>query len=114
MNGYKMMADSYRKVLQRDREQMDPAAIADMKANIRVFDALATFEGDDKFRAFDSSMFNDVFKGYIEKIMDELTEDEDEEIREAAKKIKSRVNGKASGILDRIGAKEAEAYYYNN
>ena len=111
MNGYQLQADSYRAVLERDRAAMSPDAIEDMERNIKLFELLATFEPDDRYIAFDSSMFNDVFKGYVQKIIDELCDDEDEETREAAQKIRSRVLGKASAILDRIGAREAENYY---
>lgn len=111
MNGYQVQAESYRQVLDRDRNNMDPTDVTDMENKIRVFEQLAKAEPDDKYIMFDSSMFNDIYKGYVEKIIDELCEEEDTE--EAAKQIRDRVTGKASAILDRMGAREAEEYYYN-
>lgn len=111
MNGYKMQADSYRMVLDRDRDTMEPDVIETMERNIRVFEILADFEPHDKYVAFDSSMFNDIFKGYVQKIIDELCEDDEDDVMEAAQKIRSRVTGKATAILDRMNAREAESYY---
>lgn len=64
------------------------------------------------YEAFDSGEFNAIFKGYVAKIMDELCQHEDDDIRDAAELIRSKVNGKASAILDRMDAKHAEQYYY--
>ncbi len=111
MNGYKMTADGYREVLKHDRVKMSEDSIENMERNIRVFEILAEFEPDDKYIAFDSSMFNDIFKGYVKKIIDELCDDEEEDIRKAAQKILGRVYGKSSAILDRMNAREAEQYY---
>ena len=111
MNGYKLQAESYQKVLDRDRSTMDPESIANMERDIHIFNILAEFEPGDKYKAFDSSMYNDIFKGYIKKIIDELCEDADADISNAAITIRSKVNSKASAILDRINAKEAESYY---
>lgn len=111
MNGYKMQAESYRAVLDRDRENLSEESIKDMESSIRVFDRLADFEPEDKYKAFDSTMFNDIFKGYVQIIIDELCEDEDEDISHAAEKIRSRVSGKAYSVLDRTNAREAENYY---
>lgn len=114
MNGYEMTADSYRQVLDRDRSHMTEDEIENMERSIRVFDILAKFEPEDKYVAFDSSMFNDIFKGYVKKIIDELCDDEEGDIQKAAQKILGRVYGKSSAILDRMNAKEAEAYYLKN
>ena len=114
MNGYKMTADSYKEVLQRDREKMSDDAIINMERSIRVLEMLAEFEPEDKYVAFDSSMFNDIFKGYVKKIIDELCDDEDEDIQKAAQKILGRVYGKSTAILDRTKAREAEEYYLKN
>ena len=114
MNGYEMMADSYRKVLESDRERMTAEDIKDTERKIRIFEILAEFEPEDKYIAFDSSMFNDIFKGYVKKIIDELCDDEEEDIQKAAQKILGRVYGKSEAILDRVNAKEAEAYYLSN
>ena len=111
MNGYKIQADSYRAVLERDRSNLSEESIKDMERSIRVFDVLADFEQEDKYKAFDSSMFNDIFKGYVQIIIDELCEADEDEIKKAAEEIRSLITGKASSVLDRINAKEAESYY---
>ena len=111
MNGYKMTADSYREVLKRDRDKMTEDAITNMERSIRVFEILAEFQPEDKYTVFDSSMFNDIFKGYVKRIIDELCDDEDEDIQKAAQKILGRVYGKSTAILDRTKAREAEEYY---
>ena len=114
MNSYKMQANSYRAVLDRDRNKLSDESIKDMERSIRIFDTLADFEEEDKYTAFDSSMFNDIFKGYVQIIMDELCDDEEENIKEAAETLRSRISGKAYSVLDRISAKEAESYYINH
>ena len=111
MNGYQLQAESYRAVLERDRATMSPDTIEDMERNIKIFELLASFQPEDRYIAFDSSMFNDIYKGYVQKVIDEICEDEDEETREAAQKIRSRVLGKTAAILDRMEAREAENYY---
>lgn len=111
MNGYELQADAYRTALERGRSNMSADAITDMEDSIRIFEQLASFKDGDKYTAFDSSMFNDIFKGYVQIIIDELCEDEDEDIQDAAKQLKGRIQGKAYSVLDRITAKEAEAYY---
>ena len=111
MNGYQIQADAYRTILERDRSKMSEDTIKNMEGSIRVFELLASFKDGDKYAAFDSSMFNDIFKGYIQLIIDELCEDEDESVQDAAKQLKTRIQGKAYSVLDRITAKEAEAYY---
>lgn len=98
MNGYKMMADSYRKLL--ETKNMDESAKKNIEQEISVFDKLATFEKGDKYIAFDSGMFNDIFKGYVEI----LTEDIDE-------KTKILLRNRSRGILDEYNSKEAEEKY---
>lgn len=114
MNGYKMQADSYRTVLDRDRSKLPEESIKEMENRIRIFDFLSDFESDDKYTAFDSGMFNDIFKGYVQIIIDELCDAEEEDIKNAAEKIRSLVTGKSYSVLDRINAKEAESYYMNH
>ncbi len=111
MNSYKLSANGYREALEHGRSAMPTEVVADLEQKIRVFDFLAEFEPDDKYVAFDSGMFNEIFKGYIRKIIDELCDDDDEDIQQAAQLILGRVYGKSESILDRMNAYEAEAYY---
>ena len=52
--------------------------------------------------------------GYIQIIIDELCDSDEDDIKEAAEWIRSLVSGKACSVLDRINAKEAETYYINH
>ncbi len=52
MNGYKIQADSYRAVLDRDRENLSEESIKDMESSIRVFDRLADFEHGGQIQGF--------------------------------------------------------------
>ena len=92
------MADSYRKLL--ETKNMDESAKKNIEQEISVFDKLATFEKGDKYIAFDSGMFNDIFKGYVEI----LTEDIDE-------KTKILLRNRSRGILDEYNSKESEEKY---
>lgn len=97
MNGYKFIADSYRHFL-KENPSHDEAH--EINKQIALLDKLSTFEKDDKYRAFDSGMFNDIFKGYVVL----LTEDLDEEIKNKLR-IQSRI------VLDEYNSKEAENKY---
>ena len=111
MNGYQLTADSYSKVLERDRSKMGADDIKSMEDNIRVLECLATFSGDDKYIAFNSSMFNDILQGYCLKAIDEFIEDGEDEERKAAEILRNKISGKFHSLLDRMTASEAEAYY---
>lgn len=98
MNGYKLMADSYRKLLNEKTEGYDKK---DIEANIKVFDILATFEDNDKYIAFDSGMFNEIFKGYVELLVKDIDNEE----------IKKDIIDRSGTILDTVNSKQAEEYY---
>ena len=71
MNGFKLMADSYRKAAEEgkiDKEQADK--------EIRIFDFLATCDEDDFCKLFDSSAFNEIAKSYMRLAVRELVEEE--------------------------------------
>ena len=111
MNGYKLMADSYRKALVNS----DGYDTEKMKDNIRIFDMLSDLKETDKYIIFDSSMFNDVFKGYIDLIINELEEQyKNEELEKinALELIRSDIRQKANFVLDYYSSKQAEDYYY--
>jgi len=109
MNGYKLTADSYRKAAKEGKITQEQA-----DKDCRIFDFLAECDEGDFYRLFDSTAFNSIFKGYVQKIIDELCESDDDEQAEAAQKIRGAVIGKASGVLDRMNAKEAEKYYMSH
>ncbi len=100
MNGYKLMADSLRKAIEQKEE--NGINVNDAEQQIRIYDLLATFQDNDKFTAFDSGMFNDIFKGYVELLVADLEQE----------KIKKDLIAKANGLLDFYSSKQAEDYYY--
>lgn len=77
MNGFKLMADSYRKVAEEgkiSKEQADKVC--------RIFDFLSTCDDDDFYKLFDSSAFNEIAKSYmrlaVKELVSEGTIDEDQ------------------------------------
>lgn len=101
MNGYKMTADAYRKLLG------DPTADQEsLQRKIKALDFLATCDKATMYALFDSSAFNDIVKGYVEMIAneaDDLTDDQ-----------RSYIKGRISGLFDTVPAAKAETYYYNH
>lgn len=84
MNGYKIMAESYRTLASAGditQEQADKEC--------RIFDFLATCDDDDICRLFDSSAFNDIAKAYLKVAVAELT-DEGTINEEQAEKVRNR------------------------
>lgn len=72
MNGFALMADSYRKAADQDeidRTQAD--------AKIRIFDFLATCSQDDFYFMVDSSAFNDIIKDYMRTALQNAEADEE-------------------------------------
>lgn len=101
MNGYKMIADSYRAFLD------DPTADQDsLKTRIKALDFLAKCDKATIYALFDSSAFNDIVKGYIAMIADNTEELTDEQ--------RSYIKYHIEGLFDSVSAKDAEAYYYNH
>ena len=103
LNGYAMQAESYRRLLEREGEGYSENTRKEIEDNIRVFDKLATFEKDDKYIAFDSGMFNDIFRAYVDILLKRHVEDE---------KLRDEINSAAYHILDSMTAKEAEDLYF--
>ena len=72
MNGFALMADSYRKAADQgeiDRTQAD--------AKIRIFDFLATCSQDDFYFMVDSSAFNDIIRDYLRTALQNAEADEE-------------------------------------
>lgn len=75
MNGFKMMADSYRHLVEMGKITEDQA-----QRDIEIYDFLATCNQDDFCRMVDSSAFNDIIRAFLKLAMknaelDELAED---------------------------------------
>ena len=108
MNGYQLTADSYREYLKKNPD-CDEALKNDMERTIRMNDFLAGCSDADMFKLFDSSAFNSILKGYVLKAVNELA---DEKI--ITKAAAGKVTTRAEGLLDRMSAREASEYWYNN
>ena len=60
MNGFKMMAESYRKLVEQGKFTEEQA-----KRNIEIYEFLATCDTDDFCTMIDSSAFNDIIRGFV-------------------------------------------------
>lgn len=72
MNGYEMMADSYRQLVKQGKVDKETA-----DREIRVYDFLATCDSDDLCRMVDSSVFNDIIRAYLKMAVQSADIDED-------------------------------------
>lgn len=75
MNGYKLIADSYRNVAQGADKEIREG----IEKKIRIYDFLATCDQEDKCELFNSSAFNDFVKMYCQLAMNEAELDQDEQ-----------------------------------
>lgn len=114
MNSYKMQAETFQQILDRDRKDMEVYAIKDLMEKITLYNKLATFSEEDKFRAFDSGMFNAILKGYATKAMDSFIESGSDEEKQAAEILRTKIQGKMEALLDAVSAKVAEQYYMDH
>ena len=92
MNGYEMMADSYRQLVKQgeiDKETADK--------EIRVYDFLGTCDSDDLCRMVDSSAFNDIIRAYLKMAVQSADIDED---------AREKVVGQLRWLFDEKTAKQ--------
>lgn len=73
MDGYKMLADSYRVL---EAKETNPEQKADLQKEIKVLDFLGECEQGDINRIFSSGAFNDIVKAYCRKAMSNCEIDE--------------------------------------
>lgn len=100
MNGYTMLADSYRKMLEDEQEQANKEMIA---KRIKVLDFLATCDDTEKCFLFDSTAFNDIYMGYVRKAVNSLDCLDDEQ--------RQAVRNRAYVLLSECTAKDMLDYY---
>lgn len=92
MNGYEMVADSYRQLVKQGKIDKETA-----DREIRVYDFLATCDSDDLCRMVDSSAFNDIIRAYLKMAVQSADIDED---------AREKVVGQLRWLFDEKMAKE--------
>lgn len=92
MNGYEMIADSYRQLVKQGKIDKETA-----DREIRVYDFLATCDSDDLCRMVDSSAFNDIIRAYLKMAVQSADIDEDS---------RNKVVGQLRWLFDEKTAKQ--------
>lgn len=92
MNGYTLMAESYRKLMNEGKIEKKIA-----EKEIRVYEFLSNCDNDDYCRLIDSSAFNDIIRAFLKMALDNAEIDQE---------TQKKVIGQLSWIFDEKSAKE--------
>ena len=98
MNGYAMMADSYRKLLATDSN----ADREFMERRITALEIMANTDRPTQYELFNSSGFNDIVRGYILMALDNA---------EAGNETRKAVLQEFNALLESVTAEQAENYF---
>ena len=92
MNGYTLMVESYKKLMEQGKIEKEVA-----EKEIRIYEFLATCDIDDLCSMVDSSAFNDIIRAFLKMAVDNA---------EIGDKEKEKVIGQLRWIFDEKQAKE--------
>lgn len=92
MNGFKLLPDSYKKLMNEGKIEKEVA-----EKEIRIYDFLATCDMDDFCRMIDSGEFNDIIRAFLRMACDNA---------EIEEKSKEKVIGQLRWIFDEKSAQE--------
>ena len=92
MNGFTIMAESYRKLMNEGKIDTETA-----EKEIRIYEFLATCDTDDFCRMVDSSAFNDIIRAFLKMAVENA---------DIGDKEKEKVIGQLRWIFDEKSAKE--------
>lgn len=98
MNDFKLMAESYKKLMNDGKIDKIEA-----QKEIRIYEFLASCNKDDFCRMIDSGVFNDIIRAYLEMTVNNTDLDEES---------KNKVTSQLRWIFDEKQAKEVLSEYY--
>lgn len=101
MNGYEMMADTYRQYL-KSTPDISRATREDIERKIKSLDIMAETDTATKYELFNSCAFNGIAKGYFLKALHNIGANK-KTVKNALKEIDL--------LFDEMGADKAEAYF---
>ena len=96
MNDYKMTADAYRAIKEKDPK-------IDIDSNIKTLDFLATCTKEDIYNLFNSTAFNNICMGYVKNALNDFEELSDD--------MKDRITSHVKYKFDTLTAEQGENYY---
>lgn len=100
MNGYKIMAECYKKLMNKGKIDKEKA-----EKEIRIYEFLATCDKDDLCRMADSSAFNDIIIAFLKMAVENADIDE---------KSQEKIKNQLRWIFDEKSAKEVLQYAKEN
>lgn len=100
MNGYTLMADSYKKLMEQGKIDKETA-----EKEIRIYEFLSTCDTDDFCSMVDSSAFNDIIRAFVKMAVMNAEIDKDSQ---------GKVISQLRWIFDKKQAREVLDEYKNS